>query len=480
MPQDDARIQTTIKDPEFLKLSGDDQVAVLKHMRSQTPTPKTPAVTELEKASSSEQGLGGTYKKLGRGFVTGAASGAGIPESTSPGEVVGGALKNVGTGLARAGGAVAEDVGSVFTDPFLPKEKRLTFRNDPVIRIADEMGKNLEDTGKEAWQGLKQRDPEAFAHGLGSMVTQLLTLEAGDEGLKGKAASVSERARLAKTVDALNIGKSEIKDVKTAMPEIVKQAQKAGVKTVGDFGKNLKQARTVVDQEFNQGLAKIANKASIPSSISQRIRSLITPDMAKTAEGREDIKYIQKRAREYEKPWTYNELNAKRMTENENLTSYYGKDTRGQAAARLETDVSKAIRDEAANTVYQAWDKANPGGRAQILKQRQGALWALDDYVNHPTKGFLADVDAKQLQFEGAGLGDKVHARAAVHKGGVSAYLTSSLLAPFEQGPKAKANAKIRQAFPEGNKTPFASKAALPIAVLAGRPTPYASSKDEE
>ena len=436
-------------------------------------TPPTPKVTKLEKDAKIYSSM---LAKLGRGAALGAAEGAGIVPTTKKsltGGVEAQSIKQFGKGVGRAAGAVTEDVGSLFVDPFVSKDKRS--KSETGSKSGDvllDMGRGLLSSGGESLKGAKERDPEAFAHGLGSLVTQLLMLKGGKESMGvSDVAGISERARLAKTAIAAGITGDEVANLERAMPEIVKQSQQAGIETVGDLYQNVKKAKRLADDTFNNGLASIANKPTVPMSISQRIRKLITPDMAKTIEGRAQIKYLTKRAVEYEKPWTYRELNAKRMTENENLQSFYKKDTQGQNAARLETDVSKAIRDSAADTVYQAWDQANPGKGAQDLKQRQGALWSLEDHL----KGRIDDLKAKQLTHEGMDWQDKVKARVAVHRGGVGAYLTSPLETFFEKGPGEAANAKVRQAFPKGSKTPYKRVAAmaLPIGALLGRSTPF-------
>jgi len=454
----------------------------------------TPAVTEIERQAQ-DPSISSTLAKLVRGAELGTFQGLGIPETTNRMDIVKGAVGGAAKGMARLAGAGAEEVGSLFVDPFLPKEKRLNAQNDPMLAIGRDIVGGVTQAGGEALRGIKDQDPEQFAHGFGSMVTQLLMLKGGMDLEKP---AVTERGRLAKTSAALDVGKGQIKDLKTAMPEVVKQAQAAGIDTVGDFGKTVKQARAQIDNEFNQGLAPIAQTRVIPQQIANRIRNLVTPDMMKafndyeaakragrgalrrvsqdTKNIHDQVVELNKRAAEFQQPWTYEQLNARRATENQNLTSFYNKESRAQAASPIDTEISKAIRDGAADTVYTAWDRANPGKNAQALKARQGALWGLDDYVNHPEKGVIADLEAKQAQHEGRSFAEKVHARAAVHRGGVGAYLTLPVLEPFRKGPMEEANANMRAGF-RGSKYPFGTRAAVaaaPIGVLAGRKLPFA------
>jgi hypothetical protein len=446
-------IQTTIKDPKFLALGPDDQVAVLKTLKS-APTTKPAAKSSIAPPPQPEEGM---LTKLGRGAALGAASGLGIPESTSPTKVVTGALSNAAEGFGHA-------AKGILMDPI-----------EGTYNVVDTMARNLEAAGGESWEGLKQQDPEKFAHGFGSALAQILTLHEAKEGKPGPSLvrrklfpESVERGQLAKVKSAVGAGPEQIADLRKSMPEVVKAAQTAGINTVGDFGKTIRDTKNTIDQTFNQGLLPVANNQYVPMEISRAIRSLETPDMVKTAEGREQIRQIRRAALEYERPWTVNQLNAKRMTENENLRSFYNKDTRAQSASPLDTGISKAIRDKAADIVYQQWDHANPNApiKAQELKSRQGALWALDDFINHPKNGAIAKLDAKQLEHEDTGFLDRVRPGAYASKTGLHGYV-SGIAEGFTRGPEKRANAKMKSAFGDPTIAGRVKTSALPISVLA-------------
>ena len=401
--------------------------------------------------------------KLGRGAVLGAAHGAGIPESADWTEVVGGAIKNAATGLY-------ETAKSSLTDPNPMGLKDIPGAPPSPPSALHNMASNIEGSGGEAWAGVKEKDPEKFAHGLASMVTQVLMLRTPG---KAKVGEINPRARLAKTAVAINAGAEEAGQLRTAMPEIVKQAQNGGISTVGEFKDAVQQASRTIDQEFNQHLAPIGNRPYIPAEIARRIRNLITEDMKRTAEGRAQIKEINRRAKEYEKPWRIKELNAKRMTENDNLNSFYKKDSQAQAASKLDTDISKAVRDGAADVVYDQMARNNPHLPADYwsnLKQKQGAMWGLRDHLTAQMK----NLDAAQLQHEGKGVAGRMRVHAYASPQSVPHGYVSGVGEALSAGPEKVANRGIKSAFNPtlGAKARRLGAAALPIAHLANPPEP--------
>lgn len=411
--------------------------------------PPPPEIHDVADQSS----VSDNWKNLGRGAALGAAHGLGIPESADWKEVAGGAVANTASGLYEAGKSIAKD----------PIEG--------TAHVLHNMASNVEESGGEAWQGLKERDPEKFAHGFASTITQLLSMKEAKKADFPTLGKAGERARLAKTATAINAGADEAGQLRTAMPDIVKQAQSGGIETVGEFKDTVQQASRAIDQEFNQHLAPIANKPYIPAEIARRIRNLITPDMAQTAEGREQIKEINRRAKEFEKPWTINQINAKRMTENDNLNSFYKKDSQGQAAAKLDTDISKAVRDGSADVVYDQMAQNNPQLPSNYwaqLKQKQGAMWGLRDHLTEQIKS----LDAAQLQHEGKGPAGrmKVHAYASAHS--VPHGYISGVGEALSAGPEKTANKTIKGAFNRSltSKAARLGAMALPVARLADNP----------
>src|SRR4029077_6846196 len=388
---------------------------------------------------------GGFIPKVVRGAEIGAAAGLGIPESTDPWQVVKGAVTNTGKGLATA----ARSLVDVSQDT--PGERAARVTMGPLGPTALNIGKSLYGAGQESWQGLQQRDPEQFAHGLGSLVTQILSLKKGGEGGAAPAA-VDATKRLSKTAAALDIGKNDVGALRDSMPAIVDAAKQGGVKTIGDFVDAHQAAKTAADMQYKQMLAPIAGQLADdptgqfagPGQIVRNIQELDKPYLQNTADGRKVSKAIQTAARDFKRPvWTYDMLDDQRIAENQKLTTYFGKDTQGQSAAmaNAKTAISKAIADGARDTIYDEMSRQNPGTDVRQLKQTQGALWSLNDALNDK----LSDLDAKQLKFEGQGPLSRAHAGLSVLAGGRPHSYVGGLMDVFSSGPQNKANALIKK-----------------------------------
>jgi hypothetical protein len=211
----------------------------------------------------------------------------------------------------------------------------------------------------------------------------------------------------------------------------------------------IKQTGKRLDSEFNNSLALVGNQRVVPMDIANRIHSLITPDMAYTAEGRAARKEILDAEVEYQKPWTYYALNSKRMTNNNLLDPLYNKGSQGQAAALsdVQKKIAKAVRDESANMVYSAVDKVNPAIDAQLLKQRQGALWSLSDQLSDR----VSEIHDAQLTEEGKTLRQKVSPSAVVTPKSAHGYVRGvSKLIPGG-GPERQAAIQTRRAFKDSS-----------------------------
>ena len=106
-----------------------------------------------------------TAIKVGRGAFLGTMSGLGIPESQHP-------VKDFASNI---GGAVK----SVLMDPL------------NVGKIVEGMATGVEKSGREAYEGYKQHDPEMMAHGATATITSLLAMK-GAKDVEGIASHVPE------------------------------------------------------------------------------------------------------------------------------------------------------------------------------------------------------------------------------------------------------------------------------------------------
>lgn len=479
------------QDALLKKMSPDAQQALLTSLKSRSKkvVPNPDAVVAPE-----ETGTGATYTKLGRGLALGAAEGAGIPEASTGKEVLTGALKNAGEGIYNLGKAGLQDIGQVGHAAYadvVPGAEPAPLGDSHLFGILDNMATNVEKSGSEAWKGLKDADPELFAHGIGSLITQFAMMK---ESGKGKAGAIDKAKATSKIAAAVDIGKDGVESLEKSMPDIIDQAQRRGVNTIGDLRAAVETASRGVNDEFDAGLKPIAKKQVLPVDIAHKILSTITPDMMKeynvieTAKqraqqaGMTNVRFkfsdaawnahdavveTQRRARDFQRTWTLNELNELRKTENAKLTTFYDKSSQGQNAAlgKVGTDISKAVRDGASQIVYREWDKANPASaEAQNIKSRQGALWAMSDLLYEKAN----DLRAKQLKHEGQGLFGRIKANTIIRPSGVHGYL-GGLTEAFSKGAEETANDQVKSAF-QPSLTDRASKlgvSMLPIGLLA-------------
>lgn len=300
------------------------------------------------------------------------------------------------------------------------------------------MVKGLYGAGDELWHTKFADDPESFGHALGSAATQLLMLRSIKKGItegeippdKATSSLASGFGITGPLVDAFR------------KSGIVKVMQDAGVRTIGGAIDATRKASDFINDKFNQALVQIGGTPYIPTEIANRINALITPDMAKTPEGRAQIKEIQAAARQYTRPWSLNELNAKRMTENDNLNSFYDRDSQGQNASALDQHISKAVRDGAADIVYGQMEKTGKLPNAQQMKAQQGALWDLEIHL----KDRANQLDAQQMEHGAQSPVDKLKPRVGVSESGKArGYVAGLADAVLGGDPKAAANAKINR-----------------------------------
>lgn len=281
----------------------------------------------------------------------------------------------------------------------------------------------------------------------------------------------------------LNRLTAAVGDTGTALPEsmpaIAETAKVQGPpNTLGDLVENVKQSKARVDQEFNRAIAPVSKKSIMPAEVANRIRALETPNMTQTPEGRETIKYIKKMAREYEKPWTVNQLNAERVAKNKELSAYYNKSLTGQIAAKssIDTAIDKAIRDGSADAVYREIEQhpANAGMDVTELKKQHGALLNLESYLDdHVTK-----LENAERARKGTPLTQKVRPGTYLSAHGIHGYVSHLDEALPGGGALGKANVNVRRAF-GSSTTAKAARAAvlsLPIANALAAPG-FESSK---
>lgn len=301
-------------------------------------------------------------------------------------------------------------------------------------------GKRQPSSGAAAWD-ITKAGAEQGAYELGGM---------GIAKLASKIIPISRGARLS-YAGGLSQGE---KAIESLAPEFDKTLAATGSRTpntVGEFANVIQATNTRLEQEFEQALFPVAQQNIRPLRVANEIRQKITPNMAKTAEGRQTIQLLQKKAREYEtQDWTVGELNRERMTVAKRLRSYYKSGPSvGAAKAKIDADImaDTAQRDALNDMLYGLADKTSgkPPGYFKALKQKQSILTDLtDDITSHRER--LVEGSAQK---KGAPLLEKTHVYAYGHPTSSSLGSVGSTFTPSRfMDPAKQADRMVQAGFP--------------------------------
>ena len=112
------------------------------------------------------------------------------------------------------------------------------------------------------------------------------------------------------------------KQLRAVMPDLDRAAGKTGPpKTVGELLTTVKEAKNQMNTESGLAMRTLRGKEFVPTGIADSIKARITPDMIMTPEGRQMQSALLKAAKDYEKPWTYEQLDQARMRAGRRLRS---------------------------------------------------------------------------------------------------------------------------------------------------------------
>lgn len=277
---------------------------------------------------------------------------------------------------------------------------------------------------------------------------------------------------------AFAAGKGTTEPITTALSDIRSTAREAKPRNVNDFLDVVNRSKDDMNKEVGQAMFPVQHYTIVPTGVSQRILSLITPNMSQTAEGRAAIQQIKSAAREFEKPWTVQQLDAERMKRYADLNTFNKKDPVARYAAKngsvniaIDDAVNQAIRD----TVYPILDTSagkSPGYFAN-LKRRQSALIDLQSTLDKRTKE-LRDITARTKgapRISGENVSLYGHPTGGV---GSSVHRLQDII--IRPNPEKQAARRVRQTFGTGNITRIVRPssrvitATLPVRLLSTLP----------
>ena len=307
--------------------------------------------------------------------------------------------------------------------------------------------KDVPTSTKEASQqdvegGIEQGEYEAGGRLLGKI----------PEKWAAGAADRAARARLANLTSMTGEGEAGVgAKYSKVLPELDQTIAANGrtPQTPRQVLQVFKQTNERLDQPyFNQWLARIGNKKVMPKEIADAlIMESNAPNLGMTPQGIAERRALRRAAIDYQRPWSYNALNAQRRFANDRLYSYYNKESQAQSTAlsAVDTKIMKIVRDHAANIVYDGVD-AIPGVPfdARLLKQQQGAIWSLADRLDSQ----IDKLTDAQLMYEGRTLRQKFQPSAYIsNEGRMHGYLRGVGDLFPGGGPENAAKIQARKAF---------------------------------
>lgn len=184
-----------------------------------------------------------------------------------------------------------------------------------------------------------------------------------------------------------------VEEIGHALSDIEQEMAKAPPegRTVRGFLNAVNSSKSAMNQEYEKALSPISGVNIMPAGISQRIRSLIRPYMHKTAEGKAEMEIIESAAKNFEKPWTFGELDALRTDLGATLSKHGSKGSVARYVAEkgdLSLAIDTAVRDGLRDTVYPAADLAagKTAGYFEQMKSRQLSLIRLQKVLDERVK----------------------------------------------------------------------------------------------
>ena len=436
MPDD--RIDKAIKDPGFLALSPDDQVAVLQHYKDnpvKAVTPPTPASTKFEEARKPQS----WYQKATSPIDPG------LDDFSAKHPVMGAAARGLSSIGAQVIGA-PESIATSIAHPI-----------DTATNLVKGVGSSLAAwTDPNTWKGAASVLPEAL--GMGAF-NALSFLAGGKVATSGPSAA----KQVSKLTGAIGKTGETAENLRPVIEDLGETAKQVGApKTVGALKDLMQSTLDRHEATFNQAMQPLKNQLVDTSSVKQAILNL-----AKSDSSNAERAMLRRAANEYTQPKSMQWLQDRRGRLNASTSTVWDK-APGAASTALKSDlelaIDKAARNKIADLQYGVLDRAYPRGNFKALKGRESNLIRLKDKLHSR----IGELDDAQQEAQSKTFGEKYspHAYIGRHIGG---YVSGKSTSPK---PMNLANKKVRQAF--GTTIPQragrAATLALPVTALNARP----------
>lgn len=435
----------------------------------------------------------GTPTNSTPGFFSRLGEAVGIPNLTStaqarqmqsgseflPGHPVLNAIAGPAGMAVRAISNYGQNLYNKATEPMTPVEKADAQRH-PIGQAANQAAKFIEEgvLAPVGGRAVSNIATDVGNHNLGATGGDVLGSLVNLLSLR-KAAGPGAEGQLNKLTYAAGPKAAGPLEQTVGMLHDTAKATGAPTETVGHLRDLVNKTKDSINTEYGNALGPYANTKMVPTEVSQRILSLITPDMPFTAEGRADIGAIKNAATEYEKPWTLGALDSKRSRLSADLASHNAKEgvarytaERGNTNLAIDSAINDALRD----TVYPQADQlaGKPAGYFEDLKQKQSNLIRLQSLLNRR----IDDLTGAQRAQQGAPLGATVRGGVyATSEGAPHGYignLMGLLRSASKGGPLSDANKAVQGAFSSGGPVSKTTVLSYPVRALSlNPPTPW-------
>lgn len=311
-------------------------------------------------------------------------------------------------------------------------------------------------------------DEGRLRESIGAGAFDLLTLWGGRKF--GKTPTTA--GRINKLASAVGETGETVKNLERTLPEIEQTAKQAGKPvTIGALGENFRTSLNRLQSEFSSVFDPIKHNRAYTPAIKNHIDRIIreNPNLAGTAEGRQELAAMKKVLREYDKPQTLEFMNLERARLRKQMRAYYAApptDKAARLAGDAEFRAKKVVADSYSETVND--HLAQQGGKPQsyydILRQKQEAFLDLNDHMDTQVEK-LRD---KQAAKSGRTIGERLRPHAYMSGAGPRVHLPFGEAVPAE-GATDVASRKVRQAFGPTRKGQATRAAilALPVSHLA-------------
>lgn len=245
------------------------------------------------------------------------------------------------------------------------------------------------------------------------------------------------------------------------------------INNVGDFKDLINKTKNDINSEYGNAIGPYANTKIAANPISDAIKTLITPDMDMTREGRLEKQAINNAAAEYEKPWSLGALDSKRSRLAADLSSHNSKEPvsrytaeRGNINVAIDNKILGALRNE----IYPRADvlAGKPSGYFENLKQQQSNLIQLESLTNKR----IDELTGKTRESKGASPLSRLHGNvgfsASMTPHGYVGGLSRLLHAPDLLG---EANTAVKQGMRSANPVSQGIVLSYPIRTLSNEQT---------